>query len=83
MSPIVVVPKKNNKLRVYVNLKKVNGATIRDHYHLPITDHVLESVARKQAYSFLDGFSSYNQVLIKQEDQHKIAFAPKWGIYAY
>ena len=34
--PIVVVPKKNGKLRVCVNLKKVNAATIRDNYPLPI-----------------------------------------------
>ena len=50
---------------------------------LTITDHVLERVAGKSAYSFLDGFSGYNQVSIKEEDQHKTAFATKWGIYAY
>ena len=83
MSPIVIVPKKNGKLRVCVNLKKVNAATIRDHYPLPIIDHVLEWVAGKQAYSFLDGFLGYNQVSIKQEDQHKTTFATEWGIYAY
>ena len=83
VSPIVIIPKKNEKLRVCVNLKKVNAATIRDHYPLPITDHVLERVARKQAYSFLDGFLGYNQVSIKQDDQHKTAFATEWGIYAY
>ena len=32
VSPIVVVPKKNGKLRVCVNLKKVNVASIRDNY---------------------------------------------------
>ena len=37
VSPIVVVPKKNGKLRVCVNLKKVNAATIRDHY--PAANH--------------------------------------------
>ncbi len=84
VSPIVVVPKKNGKLRVCVNLKKVNAATVRDHYPFPIMDHVLERVAQKRAYSFLDGFSAgYNQVSIKEEDQHKTAFATGWGIYAY
>ena len=83
VSPILVVPKKNGKLRVCINLKKVNAATIRDHYPLPITDHVLEQVAGKQAYNFLDGFSGYNQVSIKPEDQHKTAFATEWGIFAY
>ena len=51
VSPIVVVPKKNGKLRVCVNLKKVNAATIRDSYPLPIIDHVLERVAGKEAYN--------------------------------
>ena len=59
VSPIVVVPKKNGKLRVCVNLKKVNATTIRDNYPLPIADHVIERVAGKKAYSFLDGFSGY------------------------
>ena len=56
VSPIVVVPKKNGKLWVCVNLKQVNAATIRDSFPLPIMDHVLERVAGKKAYSFLDGF---------------------------
>lgn len=83
VSPRVIVPKKNKKVRVCVNLKKVNAATIRDHYLLPIIDHVLERVAGKQAYSFLNGLLSYNQVSIKQEDQHKTTFVIEWGIYAY
>ena len=37
-------------------------ATIRDHYPLPITDHVIEWVAGAEAYNFLDGFSGYNQI---------------------
>ena len=40
-------------------------------------------VAGKAAYSFLDGFSGYNQVSIALQDQHKTAFATEWGIYAY
>ncbi len=83
MSPIVVVPKKSGNLRVCVNLKKVNAATIRDNYPLPITEHILERVAGKEAYSFLDGFSGYNQVSIALQDQHKTAFAIEWGIFAY
>ena len=70
-------------LRVCVNLKKVNVATIRDNYPLPITEHVLERVAGKEAYSFLDGFSGYNQVSIAPQDQHKTGFATEWGIFAY
>ena len=40
VSLIIVVQKKNGKLQVCVNLKKVNAATMRDHYPLSIKDHV-------------------------------------------
>ena len=32
VSPIVIVTKKNGKIRVCLDLKKVNAATVRDHY---------------------------------------------------
>ena len=83
VSPLVVVPKKNGKLRVCVNLKKVNVVTIKDHYPLPITDHVIERVAGAEAYSFLDGFSRYNQLSIDPSNQHKTAFATNWGTFVY
>jgi hypothetical protein len=83
VSPIVVVPKKNGKIRICVNLKNVNAVTQRDHFPLPFTENVLERVAGAEVYSFLDGFSGYNQVLIAEEDRHKTAFATEWGIFAY
>ena len=43
----------------------------------------MERVAGKHTYSFMDGFSGYNQLGIKLEDQHKTAFATEWGIYAF
>ena len=57
ISPIVIVTKKNGKIRVCVDLKKVNATTVRDHYHLPFIEHVLKRVVGHEAYSFLNGFS--------------------------
>ena len=84
VSPIMVVPKKNRKLRVCIDLKKVNAATCRDHYSLPFSEHVLERVARKEAYSFLDGYSGYNQISITEEDLPKTAFIiTEYGVFAF
>ena len=79
----MVVPMKNGKLRVCVNLKNFNSATIRDNYPLPITEHVLERVARKKLIASWMGFLGYNQMSIAPKDQHKTAFATEWGIFAY
>ena len=79
----MVVPKKNGKFRVCINLKKVNATTIRDYYPLSITDHVIERVAGVEAYSFLDGFSGYNKISIDPRDQHKTTFASERGTFSY
>ncbi len=55
LSPIVVVPKKNGKLRICVNFKKLNVA-----YLLPFTNEVINTIARHEVYTFLNGFFRYH-----------------------
>ena len=44
---------------------------------------VLDHVAGQECFSFLDGFSGYNQVSIRKEDQLKTTFTTDWGTYAF
>ena len=68
VSPIVCVPKKNGKLIVCVDFKKLNACTIKESYPLPYIESILERLGGHEAYSFLDGFSGYNQVNIDVVD---------------
>jgi hypothetical protein len=70
--PIVLVPKKNGKLKIYVNFKKLNEATKKDPYPLPFTDEVLNIIAGYEAYYLLDEYLRF-QIFIAQEDRHNIA----------
>jgi len=72
--PIMVIPKKNGKLRIYVNFKKLNVAIKKDLYPLPFTDEVINIVIGHEVYTFLDEFSRYHQILITPKDQHKTTF---------
>jgi hypothetical protein len=38
LSPIVVVPKKNGKLKIYVDFKKLNKVTKKNPYPLPFSN---------------------------------------------
>ena len=60
VSPLVVVPKKNGKWRIYVDYWELNKATLKDYFPLPFIDQVLDTLAGKKYFSFLDGFSGYN-----------------------
>ncbi len=74
LSPIVVVLKKNGKLRICVDFKKLNKVTKKDPYPLPFSNEVLNIIARYEAYSFLDGYSGYHQISMAPEDRYKTTF---------
>eukprot|EP00253_Pinus_taeda_P007628 PITA_07628 len=83
VSPLVLVPKKNGKWRICVDYRELNKATKKDHFPLPFIDQVLDGLARKKFFSFLDGFSGYNQIQISLEDQDKTSFTCTWSTFAY
>ena len=47
---------------------------MEDPFLVPVTDAIVDTVAGYELYSFLDGFSGYNQVRLAQEDKEKTAF---------
>jgi hypothetical protein len=57
LSPMVVVPKKNGKLRICVDFKKLNKVTKKNPYPSPFFDGNLNTIIGYEAYSFLDGYS--------------------------
>jgi len=83
VSPMVLVKKKNGKLRVCVDYRKLNSYTQKDHFPLPFITNILEEVAGHELYTFMDGYSGYNQVSIAAEDRHKTAFTTPWGTFVW
>jgi len=79
LSPIIVAPKKNGKLIICMDFRKLNVTTKKDPYPLPFTNEVLNIVVGYEAYSFLDRYSRYHQISIAPKDIYKIAFVTNWG----
>ncbi|KAL4384526.1 hypothetical protein GQ457_15G014740 [Hibiscus cannabinus] len=69
--------------RVCMDYRKLNKATRKDHFPLPFIDQMLDRLARKQFYCFLDGYSSYNQIAIAPGDQSKTTFTCPYGTFAF
>ncbi|XP_047953318.1 uncharacterized protein LOC125199303 [Salvia hispanica] len=63
--------------RMCVDYRKLNEATKKDHFPLPFIDQMLETLASKQYFSFLDG---YFHIYVNPEDQGKTTFTCPFGI---
>ena len=84
VSPMVVQDKKTKgEIRIYVDLRKLNDASVHDPFPTPFTDEVLDNVGGQEVYSFTDGFSGYHQITIHMDDRPKTTFATEWGSFQY
>ena len=61
----------------------LNLAYPKDNYPTPFIDQIIDKCIGNKIFSFMDGFSGYNQIQIKKEDQHKMDFIFPWSTFAY
>ena len=71
---IVPIPKKDGKVRVCVDYKDLNRTNLKDNFPLPHIDTLVDNTAKNFQFSFMDGFSRYNQIRMASEDREKTAF---------
>jgi hypothetical protein len=77
------VNKKQGTICVCTDFHDLNKACPKDNFPTPFIDQIIDECAGCEAFSFMDGFSGYNQIQIKLEDQHKTTFICPWGTFAY
>ena len=68
------VPKKNEKVRMCVDYGDLNKSSPKDDFPLPHIDILVDNTAKYKVFSFMDGFSSYNQIKMAPEDMEKTSF---------
>jgi hypothetical protein len=61
----------------------LNKACPKDNFLTPFIDQILDECAGSEVFYFMDGFSRYNQIHIKLEDQHKTTFIFPCGTFTY
>ena len=80
LSNIVPVNKKNGQMRCCIDFRNLNKACPKDEFLLPNMDKLIDSAARHAIFSFMDGFSGYNQIRISPKDAAKTTFRTRLGI---
>ncbi|XP_068484963.1 uncharacterized protein [Phaseolus vulgaris] len=77
LANVVMVTKPN------VDYRNINSACPKDTYPLPNIDRLVDGAAGHKIMSFLDAYSSYNQISMHPRDKEKTAFMTADANYYY
>ena len=83
ISPIVVSRKRNGKVRLCVNLRKVNEAIETSGYPIPEMEEMLNQLNGSVMFSCLDLKAAYHQLSLHEESRDLTAFVTHSGLYRY
>jgi hypothetical protein len=79
----VPVKKKNGKWRMCVDYTSLNKACPKVPFPLPRIDQIVESTAWCELLCFLDAYSGYHQIKMKESDQLTTSFITLFEMYCY
>ena len=83
LANVVMVKKSNGKWRMCIDFTDLNRACPKDSYPLPRIDTLVDLTTRHKLLSFMDAFSGYNQIKMKEEDQEKTYFVTSQRFFCY
>ena len=66
-----VEKKDSGKIRLCIDFRDLNKATLKDEYPMPIADMLINEASEYRVISFLDGNAGYNQIFMAKEDRLK------------
>jgi hypothetical protein len=79
----VLVKKKNGKWQMCVDYTSLNKACPKVPIPLPRIDQIVDSTAGCELLCFLDAYSGYHQIKMKESDQLATSFITPFGMYCY
>ena len=80
---MVVVPKGNGKVRICVDLTRLNDSVCRERYPLPVVDQILAQLAGAKIFSKLDANSGFWQIPLSPESIPLTTFITPFGRFCF
>lgn len=80
---MVVVPKSEGKVRICVDLTRLNACVLRERHTLPSVEQILAQVSGAQLFSKLDANSGFWQVPLAKESSLLTTFITPFGRFRF
>ena len=83
-SPIVCARRANGDIRLAIDYRDVNSASLPATVHpIPIIEDLLDRLSKAKYFSVLDAKAGYHQMPLKKEESEISAFVVPWGQYEW
>ena len=82
-APVLFVKKKDGTLRLCIDYRKLNQATVKNKYPLPRIEDLFDQLQGAGTLSKIDLRSGYHQLKIAEQDIPKTAFRSRYGHYEF
>ena len=83
LANIVSVKKKGGQKRICVDFRDLNKACPKDEFPLSNVDILVDVAIGHECFSFMDGYSGYNQIFMELANAQKTIFKTPFGNYFY
>jgi hypothetical protein len=83
VSNIVLVNKKQGMIHVFMDFHDLNKEFLKGNFTTLFINHIINECEGCEVFYFIDDFSSYDQIQINTEDQHKMDFICPLGTFSY
>lgn len=83
ISNIVPIQKENGKLRICLDMRRVNEAVIPESFPIPNVEEILSTIPRNACLSKIDLVSAYFHIELHPTSRYLTAFVTKKGIFQF
>lgn len=81
VSPIVVAPKPNGKIRLCVDFRKLNQFIVVDQFPMPSAEEIFAELNGSKGFSKIYLTSAYHQLSLAPESRHITSFITHCGLF--
>lgn len=82
-SNLLITQKPGGGIRICVDYRELNEATIKDRYPIPFFRETISRICKANYFSKFDIIHAFNRIQIKEGCEWLTAFTTRWGTYQY